>query len=83
MADWWNPLSWFSEGAANWLGGLGGDVASGIEGGFVAILKDIWKFFLPFAEIAVGALIAIFTLAVYFSHETSQVAGLAARAAMA
>lgn len=83
MADWWNPLSWFSQGAADWLGGLGGDVASGIEGGFIAVLKDIWKFFLPFAEIAFGALIAVFVLTVYFSERLIQVGMMAGRAAVA
>lgn len=83
MADWWNPFSWFSQGAADWLGGLGGDVASGIEGGFVAVLKDIAKTMIPWFEIALGIILAIFTLAVYFHEDTAKLGGMALKAAVA
>lgn len=60
--DWWN--SWF-KGVNGWLGGLGGDIASGIESGYISILKDTWNVVLPFLEIIVGVMIATFAITVW------------------
>lgn len=72
-----------SRGAQSWLGGLGGDIASGIEGGFVSILKDLWDAWLGWIEMVLGAVIILFVLMVYFSEQTSGVAGAVGMAAMA
>jgi hypothetical protein len=87
----WDPLAWTRltkgvatdvQGAASsWLSGLGGDISSGIEGGFIAVLKDIWVVVGPFVEILAGALLAIFVLMVYFKNDTQQLAGAAVMAA--
>lgn len=64
----WNPISWWNswfDSVTNWIGGLGGDIASGIEGGFVAILKDLWTVVLPFIEIGIGTVIAMFSISVW------------------
>lgn len=58
--DWWNPFTWFSgagKAAGNWFGGLGGDIASGLEGGFAAILIDMVKWAIPYLEIFAGFII--------------------------
>lgn len=68
--DWWNPLDWFKglfQKATDWLGGLGGDIASGVEGGTIAILKDILGALLPWLEIAAGAFIAFWAISFYFA----------------
>jgi|SRR5215469_15464670 len=64
--EWWNPADWFN-GLANWFGGLGGDIASGLEAGQIAFIRDLWRVILPFAEIVIGALIAVWALSVYFA----------------
>lgn len=64
----WNPIDWWNKWfgtVRNWIGGLGGDIASGIEGGYIAILKDLWAVVLPWAEIFIGGLIAMFVINVY------------------
>ena len=72
-----------SEGAQSWLGGLGGDIASGIEGGFISILKDLWDAWLGWIEIVLGAVIALFVLMVYFSEQSSGAVSAIGMAAMA
>lgn len=66
----WNPLDWWDDWfskVSGWLGGLGGDIASGIEGGTISVIKDIWNVILPFIEIAIGALIAMWTISIYLA----------------
>lgn len=60
--DWWN--SWFKK-VNGWLGGLGGDIASGIESGYISIFKDLWNVVLPFVEIGVGVLIAMWAISIW------------------
>lgn len=82
--EWWNPLSWFSglgNAASNWLGGIGGGIASGLEGGFVAFFKDMWAVILPFIEIAIGALVIMWAVGIYFAKEGIQLASFVAKAA--
>lgn len=81
--EWWNPFSWFESGASDWLGGLGGDIGSGIEGGFVAVVKDMLKVILPWLEIVAGALIIAFTLLIYFREQTTQAGVAIGKAALA
>lgn len=81
--QWWNPLDWFgaAAGAAgNWLGGLGGDIASGMEGGIIAIFKDLWNIILPWLEIIVGAVIIMWALTIYFRSQIFSVVKFAAAA---
>lgn len=68
----WNPLDWFSDAGssiATWLGGLGGDIASGIEGGFVAILRSVFGWLVPYAEIAIGFLLLLWVFVYYFKDD--------------
>lgn len=68
--SWWNPVSWFDENADNWLGSVSGDIASGVEGATIAVIKDIMGVVLPWLEILAGAVIAILVLVVYFKGES-------------
>lgn len=81
---WWNPLDWPGMraiedilGFRDWLGGLGGDIASGVEGGFAAIFRDLTAPLIPWFEIILGTIIAIFVLTVYFSQQIASGARLA------
>lgn len=51
---------------STWLSGIGGAMASALEGGFVALLQDIWHVLAGPVYIIIGAVIALFTLGVYF-----------------
>lgn len=82
-ADSWNPLDWVGQAFSDWFGGMGGNIASGIEGGFIAVLKDAWLVVGPWLEILAGGLIAAFTLMVYFKNTTATFAGAAIGAAVA
>lgn len=85
---WWNPITWWQgwfNSVGNWLGGLGGDIGSGIEAGVVTVLKDIWAVALPYFEIGIGMAIVFWTIAVWLmSTSMGQAAiGTAFRAAVA
>jgi hypothetical protein len=75
MAIDWNPLSWFSGGGSNWLGDIGGGIASGVEGGFVAFFRDLWAFLLPFFEIFIGVVVLILVFGYYFKDDIKAVYG--------
>lgn len=65
----WNPFDWFNDitsAARDWLGGLAGDIASGVEGGTIAILKDVLGAVLPWLEIIAGAFLAWWAISFYF-----------------
>lgn len=62
--DWWN--SWFNK-VTGWLGGLGGTIASGIESGTIAILKDVWGVVLPFVEIAIGGTLMLIGISLWLA----------------
>lgn len=78
MAEWWNPIDWWNgqdeSAIGNWLGGIGGDISSGIEGGVIGIFKDLWATWKGFVFIALGAITALFVLVVYFKGETTGLA---------
>lgn len=76
--DWWNPLDWFSaagSAASDWLGGLGGDVASGVEGGIIATFKDLFAVAIPFIEIIAGALLFLWAFVFYFKDDIMALGG--------
>jgi hypothetical protein len=66
---------------ASWLGGLGGMIGSGIEAGIVSLLTDLWDVVQAPLEIALGAVIALFVLAIYFKDDIGGVIGTVAMAA--
>lgn len=72
-----NPLSWLSS--------LGGDIGSGIEGGLIQVIKDLWAVIIGPLEVLLGVLIGMWVLVIYFRHDimnlTRAVAGVAAAAA--
>ncbi len=75
---WWNPLSWFNSAASaasSWFAGMGGKIASGIEGGFVALFKDLADAVMGYVEIILAISIAILVLMIYFSGDIAR-AGL-------
>lgn len=59
-------------GNFGWLTGLGGDLASGIEGGVVAILKDLWSVIEGPLLIIAGLAIAFAVLIAYFKNDIMQ-----------
>lgn len=84
---WWDPLSWWDSwfgNVSNWLGGLGGDIGSGIEAGVVTVLKDIWAVVLPYIEIGLGMAIVFWGIAIWImSTSAGQAAvGTALKAAV-
>lgn len=81
---WWDPLSWFNSAASaasSWFAGMGGKIASGIEGGFVALFKDLADAVMGYAEIFLAISIAILVLMIYFSGDIARtgltIAGMA------
>ena len=89
-----NILSWLfspalaatntvKNGTSNWLSGIGAQIGSGLESGFIAVLKDFWAAIRPYMYITVGASIIILIAVWYFSGKiiTPQTA-LAAMAVM-
>jgi|HubBroStandDraft_1064217.scaffolds.fasta_scaffold71024_2 hypothetical protein len=72
--EWWNPFSWWgalgddaASAAKNWLGGLAGDIGSGIEAGYVSIFEDTWHVILPWIELAIGCLIAMWAIGIWLA----------------
>lgn len=54
-----------------WLGSIGGMIASGIEQGFVSVLKDLWAVIEGPVLILAGVLIAVIALGIYFKNDIS------------
>lgn len=71
--DFFNPGSWFS----SWASSMGGSIASGLESGFLAIIKDLWDVILGPVEIILGALLILFAIIFIFSSDITRVAGIA------
>lgn len=83
-APWWEWL--ISPGAAatqdapsavqNWAKSEGAQIGSGLESGFIALLKDLWGAIRSYVYMSVGASIIILALIWYFSGKiiTPQVA---------
>lgn len=58
----------------NWLSSLGGMIASGLEAGVIALLKDIWKIMVGPVEIMAGASIIFISLALAFGGDLLKLA---------
>jgi len=67
---------------ANWLSSIGGGLASGIEGGVVTVLKDIWQVIEGPLLVLLGIIIGMWVLVIYFKNDIIQIAGMAAKAAV-
>lgn len=65
-----------------WLGSLGGLIGSGLEGGFVALFKDLWNVIVGPLEILAGFIIIAVTLGLAFKDDLLAVAGPIAMGAM-
>lgn len=75
----WSPLSWWNwwlDHTTGWLGGLGGDIASGIEAGVVTVLKDLWAVALPYFEIVIGMLIIFWAMTIWIMSTSAGQAGV-------
>lgn len=59
-------------GNFGWLTGIGGSIASGIEGGVIAILKDLWAVIEGPVLVLVGVVIAVVVLVVFFKNDLMQ-----------
>ncbi len=62
---------------ANWLTGLGGLIASGLESGFVAFITDLWSGIVGYVEIFTGALLALIIIIFVFRADLMSLAPLA------
>lgn len=62
---------------SNWLTGLGGLIASGLESGFVSFLNDLWSGIVGYVEITVGAILLGAVLVFAFRNDIMQLAPLA------
>jgi hypothetical protein len=68
----------------HWLSSIGGAIASGIEGGVIQVVKDLWDIVIGPLEIILGAIIAMFVLTIYFKDDlfaAGRMIGMAAIAA--
>jgi hypothetical protein len=65
----------------NWLSSAGGLIGSGIEAGFVDLLKDIWNVILGPIQVLAGILVLTFTLIYLFKNDIAQAGMLVALAA--
>lgn len=61
-----------------WLTSIGGYIASGLEGGIIAVLRDVWQVLLSPFEILVGAVLIISALVFVFKDDITQAAKMAA-----
>jgi len=68
-----NPLSWLSS--------LGGDIGSGIEGGIIQVIKDLWAVVIGPLEVFLGIVIGMWVLVIYFRNDIMNIARVAAMAA--
>lgn len=66
---------------SNWITGLGGDIASGFEGAFVAFFGDLWDVIVGPVEVLVGALIMIWVIAWAMKNQLIQFVQVAAMVA--
>lgn len=72
-----NPFSWFDNGVKVAFDQLAGDLASGIESGFLAIIKDIWDVILGPIEVILGVVIFIAALVLAMKNDLIAIAGMA------
>jgi hypothetical protein len=73
LPSWLNPASWLSD--------IGGKLASGIEAGFLQVVKDLWGIVVGPLEVLLGVIIGVFVLTMYFRQDIIKLASLAAMAA--
>jgi hypothetical protein len=66
---------------ASWLSDIGGKLASGIEGGVITILKDIWQVIEGPLLVILGIIIAMWVLVIYFKDDIMKLAPAIAMAA--
>lgn len=66
----------------NWLSDLGGKLASGIESGFVTLIKDLWNVVVGPLEVLLGALIGMWVLTIYFKNDIMSLAKIVTMAAV-
>jgi hypothetical protein len=92
---WWDPISWWEDvtkdtvnvdksvfdSASSWLNGVAGDMASGIEGAFAALLGDMFDVVIGPLEIIIGVIIMFIVLAWAFKNQIIQAGAIAAAAA--
>lgn len=64
-----------------WLSSLGGMIASGIEGAFIAIFKDLWLVIEGPILVIAGALLALMMIGWYFKNDIAQLVSLVGMAA--
>jgi|SRR6516164_4231240 hypothetical protein len=72
LPSWLNPASWLSD--------IGGKLASGIEAGFLQIVKDLWGVIVGPLEVLLGVVIAMYVLGIYFKNDIMKLAGTMASA---
>jgi hypothetical protein len=58
----------------SWFAGVGGQIASALEAGFIATLKDVFSVVIGPLEIAVGAVLILFALIFAFKDDLFQAA---------
>jgi len=73
-----NPFA----GLDNWFKNIGGQIASGIEGGFVAIIKDLWDVVIGPLEIAAGVIVAIMVIVFMFKDDLAAIAPIVGAVAL-
>jgi hypothetical protein len=73
LPSWLNPSSWLSD--------IGGKLASGIEGGVITILKDLWAVVEGPLLVLLGVFIGLWVLVIYFKNDIMKLAGTVAMAA--
>jgi hypothetical protein len=66
--------------ASNWASDIGGKLASGIEVGFVAVMKDIWKVIEGPFYILIGLIIINLILLWYFREDINRSVAMLLRA---
>jgi hypothetical protein len=57
----------------NWFSSMGGYIATGIESGFVSLLKDVWDVVLGPLEVIVGVVLILFALIFAMKDDLMQV----------
>lgn len=86
--SWWDaflPWTWVptvvNKFIADPIRQMAGNIASGLETGFVALLGDIWRVILPGVQIIGGLIIIYLALSVGLKGQLPSVAGAAMLAA--
>lgn len=60
------------DAAKSWLSSAGGEIGSGIEGGFIALIRDLWNVIVGPVEIFVGVVLIVFAVALAFKNDLLQ-----------